>query len=145
MVDVSTHIIIDKAIEQVSDYAANPDNAPEWYVNILFAEWKSPKPLKEGSQIAFKARFMGKQLSYTYQIMEYKPNIKLVMRTAEGPFPMETTYSWNAVSDNQTLMTLRNTGKPSGFSKVLAPFMTFMMKRANNKDLKNIKRILEVS
>lgn len=143
MVDVLTEIVIAKPLDKVADYAANPDNAPKWYVNIKSAEWRTPKPLQVGSQVDFKAQFLGKQLEYTYEIIEYIPQQKLVMRTSEGPFPMETTYTWTSVSDSQTRMTLRNTGQPSGFSKLFAPVMAFMMRRATNKDLKNIKRIIE--
>ena len=143
MVDILTDIIIEKAIEEVADYAANPDNAPEWYVNIKSAEWKTPKPLEVGSQVAFVARFLGRELAYTYEIVEFIPRQKLVMRTTEGPFPMETTYTWTVISESKTKMTLRNAGKPKGFSKLFAPSMAKMMKRANTKDLRNIKRIIE--
>lgn len=143
MVNVLTEIIINKPIDKVAEYAANPDNAPEWYVNIKTAEWKSSKPLTVGSLITFKAQFLGKQLEYTYKIKEFIPGQKLVMRTAEGPFPMETTYTWQTVDNNKTRMTLRNAGRPSGFSKLFAPFMATMMKKANRKDLKKIKEILE--
>ncbi|MDF2960770.1 MAG: ATPase [Paenibacillus sp.] len=143
MVDVFTEIRINCLCERVSDYAANPDHAPEWYVNIHSAEWLTPKPLAVGSQIAFKAKFLGRQLAYVYEIVEYIPGKKLVMRTVDGPFPMETTYTWEAADISSTLMTLRNRGNPTGFSKLLAPFMSSAMKRANNKDLIRIKQILE--
>lgn len=143
MVDVFTEIIIDCPLDRVSDYTANPDNAPEWYVNIKSAEWQTQKPLAMGSKIAFKAQFLGKELAYVYQIVEYIPRKKLVMRTADGPFPMEKTYTWETVDRNSTRMTLRNQGKPSGFSMFFTPLMSFMMKRANKKDLKKIKDILE--
>jgi uncharacterized membrane protein len=143
MVDVSTEIVINKPLAEVAAYAADPDNAPEWYVNIKSVEWLSPKPLKIGSLVAFKAHFLGRQLAYTYKIVEFVPGEKLVMRTTQGPFPMETTYTWAAVDTTHTRMTLRNAGQPSGFSKIVAPFMATMMKKANTKDLKEIKQILE--
>ena len=145
MVDVFTEIIINKPIQLVADYAANPDNAPVWYENIKSAEWRTPKPLSVGSKIAFIAHFLGKKLAYTYEIVVFDPGAKLIMRTAEGPFPMETTYTWMAVDDLHTKMTLRNAGQLAGFSRFLAPIMTFMIRRANTKDLKAIKKILEAT
>ena len=143
MVEVFTEIQINCPKNRVAEYSANPDNAPEWYVNIKSAEWKTPKPLNIGSQITFKAKFLGRQLAYTYEILEYAPGRKLVMRTAEGPFPMETTYIWESIDDNVTRMILRNRGNPSGFSKLFSPIMSFAMRRANNKDLTRLKLILE--
>ena len=143
MVNVFTEINIRRPVEKVSEYAAIPDNASEWYVNIHSAEWQTEKPLAIGSRIAFKAQFLGRELEYVYEIVEYKLHQKLIMRTADGPFPMETTYTWEAIDDNRTRMTLRNRGNPTGFSKIFVPIMSSMMKRANEKDLKKIKEILE--
>lgn len=143
MVDVFTEITIDCPRDRVSTYAADPDHAPEWYVNIMSSEWQTPKPLRIGSKVAFKAQFLGKQLSYVYEIAQYVPGQMLKMKTADGPFPMETTYTWETVDGGSTRMTLRNKGNPAGFFVLFAPFMSLMMKRANDKDLKRIKHILE--
>lgn len=143
MVDVITETIINRPIEQVSEYAMNPDHAPEWYVNIQSVEWKTPRPLKLGSHIAFKAKFLGRELAYVYEVVEFIPGKKFVMQTANGPFPMETIYTWEAIDEHHTRMTLRNKGNPKGFNKILSLFMKPMIRRANMKDLKKIKAILE--
>lgn len=144
MVDVCTEIKIHSSVDRVSKYAANPDNAPEWYANIHLDEWQTQKPLRIGSRIAFKAHFLGRELAYVYEIKEFVPGKKMIMSTANGPFPMETIYTWEAIDEKITKMTLRNKGNPTGFSKIFAPFIAPMMKRANNKDLKKIKDILEM-
>ena len=142
-VDVVTECIIDCPIDQVATYAADPSNAASWYDNIESVEWKTDPPLAIGTQVAFVARFLGRRLAYTYEIVDLVPGERLVMATAEGPFPMETTYTWTSSGDNGTRMTLRNRGEPSAFSKVAAPFMAASMRRANRKDLANLRSILE--
>jgi uncharacterized membrane protein len=142
-VDVLTDIVIDRPRDQVAAYAADPTHAPEWYVNIESVDWKTAPPVRVGSRMAFVARFLGRRLAYEYEVVELIPGERLVMRTAEGPFPMETTYTWDAVGKGQTRMTLRNRGEPTGFSKVGAPLMASAMRRANRKDLDRLKTLME--
>ncbi|MEX0700284.1 MAG: SRPBCC family protein [Acidimicrobiia bacterium] len=141
-VDVLTEVVIDRPVELVAAYAADPGRAPEWYKNIESVTWETPPPLRIGSRLGFVARFLGRRLSYTYEVRDYVPGERLVMATAEGPFPMETTYTWSASGDGATRMTLRNRGEPAGFSKVTAPAMAAAMRRANQKDLANLRSIL---
>jgi uncharacterized protein YndB with AHSA1/START domain len=142
-VDVRTEIVIDCPRERVSVYAADPNNVTAWYENIERVEWKTAPPLAVGSRVAFVAGFLGRRLSYTYEIAELEPQERLVMRTADGPFPMETTYTWADADGGGTRMTLRNRGEPAGFSKLAAPMVARAMRRANRKDLARLKQILE--
>jgi uncharacterized protein YndB with AHSA1/START domain len=142
-VDVTTEIDIAAPLARVASFAADPTNAPRWYVNIKEARYETVPPLAVGSKIAFVAHFLGKRLAYTYEVTAYEPGAKLVMRTAQGPFPMETTYTWGATAGGGTHMTMRNRGAPRGFSRVFAPVMARMIRRATRKDLALLKALLE--
>jgi uncharacterized protein YndB with AHSA1/START domain len=142
-VDVRTEIDIDRPASEVAAYACDPDNATAWYENIESARWQTDPPLAVGSRIEFAARFLGRRLAYTYEISELVPGERLVMSTADGPFPMETTYTWVETASGGTRMTLRNRGQPSGFSRLVAPMLEAAMRRANHKDLRRLKQILE--
>ena len=142
-VDVQTEITIGRPVADVASFAGDPSNAPKWYESILSVEWQTDPPLQVGSRVAFIARFLGRRLAYTYEITEHVPGQRLVMRTAHGPFPMQTTYIWTALGDGSTRMSLRNQGEPAGFPQLAAPFMTMAMRRANRKDLAKLRSILE--
>jgi uncharacterized protein YndB with AHSA1/START domain len=142
-VDVQCELTIPRPRAEVAAYASDPDNATAWYANIKAVEWETPRPLAVGSRLGFIATFLGRRLSYTYEIRELVPGDRLVMSTAQGPFPMETTYTWRDAGAGATRMTLRNRGEPAGLAKVAAPVMARAMRRAMSKDLRRLSQILQ--
>lgn len=142
-VDVLVETVIERPRSAVAAYAGDPSNAPAWYANIDSIEWLTEPPLREGSRMAFVARFLGRRLAYTYEVVELVAGERLVMRTAQGPFPMETAYEWSDAPGGGTLMRLRNRGEPAGFSRAVAPLMARSIARATTGDLRVLKRLLE--
>jgi hypothetical protein len=142
-VDVVTEIIIDRPRAEVAAFACDPDNATAWYENIEAVDWRTPRPLAVGTQLAFVARFLGRRLEYTYVVRQHSPGERFVMSTSQGPFAMETTYGFADAGPGSTRMTLRNRGEPTGFAKATAPLMAPAMRRANGKDLRRLKQLLE--
>ena len=117
-IDVTVETVIHRPVEIVASYASDPSNAPAWYAKISQVTWKTTPPVRAGSEVAFEARFLGRELAYTYEVIKYTPT-SLVMRTTEGPFPMETTYRFIPTAEGFTRMTLRNRGTPQGVVQVL--------------------------
>jgi hypothetical protein len=142
-VDVVTEIEIRRPRDEVSAFAADPTNATAWYRNIKEVDWETAPPLAVGSRVRFRAQFLGRTLDYTYEVQEFEPGRRFIMSTAQGPFPMETTYTWEDAADGATRMTLRNRGAPSGFAAVATPVMTRAMRRANAADLQRLRTLLE--
>ena len=115
VVDVETEIEIDRPRPQVAAFASDPDNATTWYQNIKAVEWKTSRPAAVGSRIAFVAQFLGRRLAYTYEVTVMDPDERLVMRTSEGPFPMETTYRWQDTASGGTrISTVAGPGESAG-------------------------------
>ena len=141
-VDVLTAIEIHRPREEVAAFAADPCNTTVWYKNIEAVEFATPQPAAIGSRIRFRAQFLGRTLDYTYEVRELEQGRRFVMATAEGPFPMETTYTWEDTK-NGTRMTLRNRGEPTGFASLAVPVLTMAMRRANQADLRRLKATLE--
>ncbi|MGH3306188.1 MAG: SRPBCC family protein [Nocardioides sp.] len=141
-VDVTVETRIERPVAEVAAFAGDPGNAPSWYVNIESVQWQTPPPVQVGSRMDFVATFLGRRIEYTYEVIDLVPGERLVMRTAQGPFPMRTTYTWEP-THGDTRMTLRNDGSPSGFARVAAPVMELAMRRAMTKDLAALKRRLE--
>ena len=140
---MQVELVIDSPLVEVASFAGDPGNAPRWYANIASVSWQTPPPVSVGSRMDFVAHFLGRTLAYTYEVVELDPNSRLVMRTADGPFPMETTYTWTQVDGGGTVMTLRNLGIPAGFATLTAPMMERAMRRATTKDLLRLKHLLQ--
>ena len=142
-VDVVVETVIERPVAEVAAYAGDPTHAPHWYANIDQVSWRTEPPIAVGSRMDFVARFLGRRLAYTYEVVELVAAERLVMRTADGPFPMETTYSWRPEGDGTTRMTLRNRGNPAGFQGLAAPLIERAMRRATTRDLARLKELLE--
>jgi uncharacterized protein YndB with AHSA1/START domain len=143
VLDVVSEIVIGRPRAEVAAYACDPDNIRAWYANVAAVEWRSEPPLAAGSRIAFVARFLGSRLEYTYEIRELVPGERLVMSTDDGPFAMETTYEWSDAGPGATRMTLRNRGDRGGFAKAATRLIAVAVRRANRKDLRRLKQLLE--
>ncbi len=138
-----TETVIRRPVSEVAAYAGDPTHAPEWYANIASVEWQTPPPVAVGSRMDFVATFLGRRLAYTYEVTDLVPGERLTMQTAQGPFPMQTTYTWEPLDPGATRMTLRNRGRPAGFSRLLAPIMATAVRRANRADLARLRQLLE--
>ncbi len=145
-IDVETAVEIDRPRSVVAAYAADPDNAPAWHANVERVEWKAKrKRLGIGSHFVFVGALVGRRLTYTYAVTEFVAHERLVMRTDDGPFAVETTYAWQDTPDGGTRMTLRTRGEPSGLgSRLTAPLMASALRRTNGNDLARLKELLEM-
>ena len=142
-VDVSNETLIERPPGIVSAYVSDPGNAPSWHDHIKSAAWVAEPVAHVGARIHLKVEFIGRKLDFTYEIVEFVPGEKLVMRSVEGPFQMETIYGFEETRDGQTRMTMRNQCELSGAQKLMAPMISTALRIATERDLSRLKGILE--
>ena len=143
MISIRNEIVINKPILEVSNYASDPTNSIKWCKRIISVQWKTPKPIQLNSKISYKSKFMGALISYTYEVVFFKENKKIIVKIKEGVLPLSTTFHWNSIDENSTIMTITTVGKPKMFSSILSPFVSLVMKKRSQKDLKKLKETLE--
>jgi uncharacterized membrane protein len=142
-VDISTEIVIDRPRAEVAAFAADPDNATAWYEHVKRVVWRTRKPLAVGTRVGFLVESLGRQLEFVYEITALVPGERLVMRSMEGRFPMETTYAWRDEPGGSTRMVLNNHAEPRGVGRLSATLLRSSMRRSNAKDLDRLKAVLE--
>ena len=145
MVDVSTEIIINLPKEKVAEFASDPGNVPNWCAHIKSVEWNNDAPLRAGAKLVFNQQTMRRPHQHVYEVVEIIPGQKVIMKTRSHGMRMETTVAWQAISENTTCMTLRNRGVPIAFSKSIAPLLRLAIRKASRRNLKQLKKMLELS
>ena len=142
-VEITTEIVIDRPRDEVAAFAADPDNATAWYEHVKRVVWRTKRPLAVGTRIGFMAESLGKQLEFVYEVTTLVPGERLVMRSEEGRFPMETIYAWRDEPGGGTRMSLTNHAEPRGLGRVSAVLLRRSMRSSNAKDLSRLKGVLE--
>lgn len=142
-VDVMVDLVIDRPRADVATYASDLSNTHDWYESVESVSWETPPPLAVGSRVDLVVTAMGRRNTYTYEIVDFVPSERLAMRTGNGPFPMETVYTWKPVDDSRTHMAIHSHCEPSGLAKMGAPMISAGIRRSTQRDLSTLKRILE--
>lgn len=145
IVDVAVATVIERPIAEVSAFAGDPSNAPIWRRRISSADWQTDPPTRLGSRITLRSRILGREVVRTYEIVDHTPGSQVAMRTVagSGPFTVQTTSTWRALSERATHMVLRSRGEPRGAWLLVAPLLSSVMRREMDRDLARLERLLE--
>ena len=141
-VDVTVETLIQRAKDEVTSYAMNPDNDAEWISGIVTAKMLTEPPLSIGTQVSRVAKFLGKRIEYVLEVVEYDPGSLMQMKSIKGPFPMEVSYQFQETGDG-TLARIHVKGEANGFFKIASPIMARSVKKSVSNDLKALKQIME--
>jgi len=135
--------VIPRARPEVAAYVLDWRNDPKWIGGIGESRLATAEPFGIGSRVERVAKFLGKRIEYVNEVVELEPARRLAMRSVKGPFAMRVTYEVEDAAGGETRVRLRNEGGPSRALGLLWPLLSRAVRRATQRDLDRLKRILE--
>ena len=133
---------ISRPLEHVFDVATDVGRLPEWMTGVIEANALTPGPLRKGTEFEHVLQFLGKRFTARFETTEYEENQRISFRSISGPIDMETTVTYEEVSDG-TRIHQTVSGNPRGFFKIAEPVLIRLVERQLKGSLENLKDILE--
>lgn len=139
---VEASVDIARAAEEVFAYIANFENNPEWQKGMVEARFTSEGPLAVGSTYSQTARFLGKRIDSEFEVVELEDGARIKITTVSGSFPITVTRAVEPVDDGCRVTAIVE-GDASGFFRIAAPLMRWMVGRSVGADYERLRDILE--
>ncbi len=135
-------MLINRPPDEVFAYISNFENNPKWQSGMQEARFTSEGSLRVGSTYTQVAKFLGRRIQSTFEILEYEPERMVKATTTSGSFPITFTRMVEP-AEGGTQVTAIIEGDASGFFKLAEPLLARMVQRSVDADYANLKHILE--
>ena len=120
---VEESVEINRPVEEVFSYAADPEHFPEWSGIILEAHKEKPGPPAEGERFTTVSKFLGRRFETPFEVTAHEPNRRQAHRSTGGPLPQEYTSTFEETAGGGTRMTQVVEGEPGGFFRLAGPLL----------------------
>jgi hypothetical protein len=138
MIKVRHEITINKPIEEVFNFLANPENNPKWDSSYLLAKITSQGPIGVGTTGKSIGLFLGRTYETTIELAEFSPPYNVAHRAYIGPARMETRNGFRKLGDRTFVMHDRRI-RLKGIKRLLEPFIGKQIKRKVIADFEKLQ------
>jgi uncharacterized protein YndB with AHSA1/START domain len=136
--EISVHI--NRPLAEVFKYMDDPTKTAEWN-SIVQEATPSETPVRVGTRIQQRARFLGRKVDPTFEVIEHEPNKRFVQKT-DKPFSFKLSNTFEAEGSG-TKVVAAFEGEPGGFFKVGEPILARIAKKQFQAQLDTAKELLE--
>ena len=141
---VEESVEINRPVEEVYEYVADPQNLPEWagIIQEVQKEGQEGQP-KEGDRFTTVAQFLGRRFETPFEVTAHESPRLHSHRSTGGPIPQEVTYTFEETAAGGTRFKQVLEGEPGGFFRLAGPLLERAGRRQFRTDLENLKDLLE--
>jgi len=144
-VEVAVSEVIERPLETVAAFVVDPSNLRRWSKQVAAAEWTTDPPVRLGSRVRFRRTGRAGSAVDEYEVCEYDLGHQVALRSIDTTPATTITYTWRAVSDRVTHMTLRTRIDATARPGPVGSIQRVVVRRSTTRDLRALKRIVESS
>lgn len=145
MIEVTVDIDVDRPPDEVFAYWSDWTNNPRWQDGMERCTWTSEPPLQMGSTYDQEARFLGRPIVSSFEVVEYEPDRRLRIRTTRSTIPLDITREVAPRPDGGTTLHATIRGQPTGLLGLLEPLTQRMVARNVRRDYARLERLLSTA
>jgi uncharacterized protein YndB with AHSA1/START domain len=146
MVPIQSSIIVNRPVDQVFRFMADPLNYPKWMDGVARAEPISQKSLGVGSKVRLVGKLAMWKIDGPMEITEYEPNHKLgIASTIPGAMDFKATWTFQRSGPTATRIAETGEARLLGFWRILEPLFAGEVKNGEAGELKKIKSLVEAN
>ena len=143
MINVETNVLVNQPIEKVFEFVTTPENDSQWYIGIESRDHTPGEPPGVGSTSQSDIRFLGVSMTVDWEVVGYEPPNKIRVKSIKGPVSVESGYTFEAVSEKQTKVTVHGKADVGGVFSLAEPVIERMAQRQWEASFENLKDVLE--
>ena len=129
----------DDVFAVISDFSRNP----EWQGGMRSAEWTSEPPVAVGSTYDQVARFLGRDVITSFEVVAHEPGRSITIESRQSSFPITVTRSVEPIDETHTRVVADFDGRPGRFFGLLGPLLQRLAERSVREDYARLKELLE--
>jgi uncharacterized protein YndB with AHSA1/START domain len=136
-------VVIDRPVEKVFAFAADPHNDALWLSATLETEQTSERPVGVGATFRNTTKFLGRRFETSYEVTENEPPHKRCFRVTSGPIPGEVCYLFESTDGGSARFTQTFEAEVGGFFRLAEPLVGRAIGRQMEADMATLKDMLE--
>jgi len=141
--EIATTIEIERPADTVFAYLADMANNPSWQNGQERCEWTSDPPIGEGSTYDQHARFLGKQIVSSFEVVDFVPGEVIRITSTGGTMPIDVTRRVRPLGESRSVVEAVVKGQPPLMMRLLGPVLRVLVARSVRADYRRLKALLE--
>lgn len=141
--EIHASVEIDRPAREVFTVLADFERNPEWQQGMRSARWTSDPPVGVGSTYDQEARFLGRDVMTSFEVVDYQPGQSITIESRQSTFPIRVTRSVEPMGSGRTRVTAHISGGPGGVMRIFQPIVKRIAQRSIRRDYQRLRNVLE--